>query len=128
MSLCIPSTVFFCLFFCGATGMWCHIPVCIPIKCMHSRRVCAPPRCAHACASLAWEQCVMTPAAQWCVKRCNVCARRRCQQHHRPLSWPGLLTQRFLSQLIGPDTNFLAELQCGRANLITRTSPFSQLL
>ena len=67
-----------------------------------------------------WEQCVMTPAERWCVKRCNVCARRRCQ-HHGPLSWPGFLTQRFLSELIGPDTNFLAELQCGRSNLIAAT-------
>ncbi|MED6274413.1 hypothetical protein CHARACLAT_016134 [Characodon lateralis] len=28
-------------------------------------------------------------------------------------SWPGFLTQRFLYQITGPDTNFLAEHQCG---------------
>lgn len=83
---------------------------------------------AHACAVLAWEQRVMTPVGRWCANHCNVCARRRCQ-HHRPLSWPGFLTQRFLSQLIGPDTNFLAELQCGPSNLITSPPPpFTQLL
>lgn len=49
--------------------------------------------------------------------RCNVLVRRRCQ-HHGPLSWPGFLSQHFLSQLIGPDTNFLAEFQSGRCNLI----------
>lgn len=83
---------------------------------------CVRPRCAHACTPLVREQCVMAPAERWCVKRCNVFVRRRCQ-HHGPLSWPGFLTQRFLSQLIGPDTNFLAKLQCGRYNLIADPHP-----
>lgn len=111
-----PSTLY------CATGIRCRISV-FTHECVHSSVcVCVRPRCAHACAVLAWEQCVMTPAERWCVKRCNVCARRRCQ-HHGPLSWPGFLTQRFLSQLIGPDTNFLAELQCGRSNLIVAPRP-----
>lgn len=114
----------------GACTVCCIVPqvfgsasLCLPVsECMHSGRVCVCefvcPCCAHACTAPAREQCVMTPTERCCVKRCNVCVRRRCQ-HHRPLSWPGFLTQRFLSQLIGPDTNFLAELQCGRSNLIT---------
>lgn len=97
---------------------------------MHAQQVsvcvCARRR-AHACTALAWEQCVMTPAERWCVKRCNVCVRRRCQ-HHGPLSWPGFLTQRYLSQLIGRDTNFLAEPQRGRSNLIAAAPlPYTRL-
>lgn len=88
----------------------CTAAECVRGRVVHMRVWCWPAR----------EQCVMTPAERRCVKRCNVCERRRCQ-HHGPLSWPGFLTQRFLSQLIGPDTNFLAELQCGRSKLIATT-------
>lgn len=90
---------------------------------MHAQRasVCAQPCRAHARARR-WprEWRVMPPAERHFVKRCNVCARRGCQ-HHRPLSWPGFLTQHFLCEPIGPDTNFLAELHCGRCNLIAAT-------
>lgn len=92
---------------------------------MHAQQAseCAPGAVHMRVQSWPREQCVMTPAERWCVKCCNVCVRRRCQ-HHGPLSWPGFLTQRFLSQLIGPDANFLAELQCGRSNLIVATPPY----
>lgn len=99
----------------GITALCLLMSACTAGECVHSR-------CAHACTPLVREQCVMVLAERWCVKRCNVFARRRCQ-HHGPLSWPGFLTQRFLSPLIGPDTNFLAKLQCGRYNLIADPHP-----
>lgn len=84
--LCLHNPLHF------TTGVWRHISVCAGER-THSRPVCLY-------VPVWWAEWIQQSGGVWSVVTC-VCEKRRCQ-HHGPLSWPGVLTQRFLSALAGP--------------------------